>query len=634
MKIPTGFRGSLNMSKLRTVILIVSILLTLLFVVSSEENLISINFEDVDLKVVTNFVSKVTGKNFLLDDRVRGKVTIISPTKIPVDEVYAVFLSVLEVKGFNTVPSGRVIKIVPAAVAKQSPVPIEIGKEISQISPEDKMVTQLIPLEYADGQQLLSVLSPLVSPQGQLTSYTPTNTLILTDISSNIRRIITIINNFDVEGAKLETSIIALKYASAAEIAEKVSSAMESTGATTVAAVPRSIRGRTATLPTSAGGEVTLIPDERINSIIVVANKDDTLKVKSLVEQLDILPPPGRGTIHIYKLKYADAEELAKILSAMPLGKETGGTGKSVVNISADVATRSLIITAEPEDYKQIEEVIDQLDIVRPQVFVEALIADVSMDMMTNLGVEWATLDEPREGEYRGFGETKYSTEQATLYERGLTFSGLIVGAMKGSTDGIPNVGMIIQAYQKKSGFHILSTPQILTLDNQEAKILVGENIPYLTSSRITEQDTVVRSYEYKDVGIELTITPHIGKEDTMKLDIHQKVTKSVTGATDVEAPTTTIREAKTSVAVDDGSTIVIGGLIRDDTTEVLHKVPLLGDIPILGLLFRRKEETSERRNLLIFITPYIIRERERIEELTRKKEELQDTFKKEVKKK
>ncbi len=209
---------------------------------ANEEGLISINFEDVDLRVVTNFVSKVTGQNFLLDDRVKGNVTIISPTKIPVDEVYAVFLSVLEVKGFTTIPSGRVIKIVPAAIAKQSPLPTGIGKDISQISPEDKMVTQLIPLQYADSQQILPILSPLISQQGHLTSYSPTNTLILTDISSNIRKLLTIINNFDIEGAKLETSIISLKYASAAEIAEKVSSAIESAGRTTTTTPARPIR--------------------------------------------------------------------------------------------------------------------------------------------------------------------------------------------------------------------------------------------------------------------------------------------------------------------------------------------------------------------------------------------------------
>jgi general secretion pathway protein D len=286
-----------------------------------------------------------------------------------------------------------------------------------------------------------------------------------------------------------------------------------------------------------------------------------------------------------------------------------------------------LIITAEPEDYNHLKEVIDQLDTVRPQVLVEALIADVSMDVITDLGVEWGTVDAPMDDKYTGFGGTKYSIEQTTLFQRGLTFSGLVIGAMKGTTAGIPNVGMIIQAYSKRTGFKILSTPQILTLDNKEAKILVGENIPYVTSSRVTEQDTVVNSYEYKDVGIELTITPHIGQEDNLKLDIHQKVTALAPGST-TTTPSTTVREAKTSVSVDDGSTIVIGGLIRDDNTKVLYKVPLLGDIWIIGALFRRTEDTTEKRNLLIFITPYIIREKAKIEKLTQEKEELQDKFK------
>lgn len=589
------------------------------------KELISINFEDVDLRIVTNFVSKVTGKNFLLDDRVRGKVTIISPTQIPVEEVYAVFLSVLEVRGFTAIPSGRITKIVPMATARQSSLPTSIGKEISEMPMEDNMITHLIPLDYADSQQIIAILTPLISARGHLTSYQPTNTLIVTDTSSNIHKLLTIINTFDIEGAKLETSIIPLKYASAQTISEKVSSAVESAGRTPITNA-RPTRGAVSRTSASIKGGITLIPDERINSIILVANQDDTLRVRELIEQLDILPPPGRETIHIYKLKYADAEELAKVLSAIPLGKETARKGAKPISISADVSTRSLIVTADPEDYSNIKEVIDQLDSVRPQVFLEVLIADVSMDMMTDLGVEWGTVDESVEGEYRGFGGVKYGA--GSLYEKAVTFSGLIIGAMKGTTSGIPNVGMIIQAYSKKTGFDILSTPQILTLDNKEAKILVGENIPYLTSSRITEQDTVVNSYGYKDVGIELTITPYIGTENNLKLDIYQKVTKLVPTATRTELPVTTIREAKTSVSVDDGSTIVIGGLLRDDSTEVLYKVPLLGDIWILGALFRRTEKKIERRNLLIFITPYIIREKAKIEELTQQKKELQDKFK------
>ncbi|MDD5454674.1 MAG: type II secretion system secretin GspD, partial [Candidatus Ratteibacteria bacterium] len=571
---------------MRTRFAVCAVLIFIMFCnVKCEEELISINFEEVDLRIVTNFVSKVTGKNFLLDDRVRGNVTILSPTKIPVDEVYAVFLSVLEVKGFTAIPSGRVTKIVPIATARQSPLPTGIGKDISEIPMEDKMVTQLIPMQYADSQQLMAILAPLVSSQGHLTSYQPTNTLIVTDTSSNIRRLLTIINNFDIEGAKLETSIIPLKYASAQTIVEKVSSAIESAGRTVAGTAPRPVRGAPATgIPMSVGGGITLIPDERINSVILVANKEDTVRVKELIEQLDILPPPGRETIHIYKLKYANAEELAKVLSAMPLGKDPSQKDQKAVSISADVATRSLIITADPEDYKNIKEVIDQLDSVRPQVFLEALIADVSTDMIAELGIEWGTVDAPIEDEYTGFGGTKYS-EQANLYARALTFSGLVVGAMKGTTSGIPNVGMIIQAYNKRTGFDILSTPQILTLDNKEAKILVGENVPYLSSSRITEDETVVNTYSYKDVGIELTITPYIGIENNLKLDIYQKVTKIVPSTTGTSTPTTTIREAKTSVSVDDGSTIVIGGLIRDDSTKVVHKVPFLGDIWIIGNL-------------------------------------------------
>ncbi|HEX68033.1 MAG TPA: type II secretion system protein GspD [bacterium] len=603
--------------------LLILILLFLSYFLRGEE-LVSINFRDVDISVVTKFVSQVTGKNFLLSDQVRGKVTIISPKKIPRDEVYRVFESILEIKGLVAIPAGNVIKIVPAREAKQYPLPVNIGKEPEKISPEDKMITQLIPLQYADAQQVVSLITPLVSSEGHITSYTPTNTIILSDYSSNLKRILTIIQRIDQPQAKMVTEILPLKYASASQLAQAISQVLESSQKGPTSYRRSSIRRATTSI-TSLLPSPRIIPDERTNSLIVVASLQDMERIKKLVEKLDVPAPRGKERIQVYYLQNADAEELAKVLSSTPLIKKKGEKGvpfKEEISILADKATNSLIISASPQDYEEIEKVIKKLDIPRPQVLVEALIADVSMEKLRELGVEWAGKRTEDSGEI--IGGTKFKMNYAQPEESLALMNGILIGYLKENV-----LGGIIQAYEKDTGFRVLSTPHLLTLDNEEAKIVVGKNVPFVTSSRITEQDTVVRSYEYRDVGIILTITPHINKEGEVRLKIHQEVTNLSPEYILAEAPVTNKREAETTVTVPDKSTVVIGGLIRNDKTEVVHKVPLLGDIPLLGYLFRRKETTFEKRNLLIFITPHIIRTPEVAQELRRKKEkEMKESLK------
>jgi len=579
---------------------------------------VKINFDKVDLRVFIQFVSEVTGKNFLIDDKVRGTVTVISSYKIPVEEVYGVFLHILRGKGFATAPSGKLIKIIPLAQRRQ--YPLEIAKKREEILTEDRLMTQLIIPQYIEGKSLQTLIGPFISPYGHLTLYAPTNTLILTDISSNVRRLLEIVEDFDVAGAELQTTIIPLEYASATKLAGQINQIMGTIGKEFITR-----KGAKTIQPVEQ--KIMMLPYVQTNSLLVVADKTNTDKIKDLIQKLDQPPPPGRETIHIYYLENASAEELSKILSSLvfesPKTVAKGAKGKKV-KIGADKATNSLIITADPEQYQQIESVIEKLDIVRPQVLVQALIADVSLSKMRELGIEWTTLNQPTEGEFRGFAGTRFGG-QPSLYARGLSLAGLVMGVMQGTTEGMPNVAAIIQLYESQAGFNILATPHLLTLDNEEAHIIVGSNIPYVSSARITEQATVVRSYEYRNVGVELTMTPHIGKQDLVRLEIHQKVTTPVLGVG--EAPTTTVREAKTTVSVRDKSTIVIGGLIQDDKAETIQKIPLLGDIPLLGVLFRRKGESIERRNLLIFITPTIVRTREEIAEMVEEKKDEQKRF-------
>lgn len=607
--------------------------LCLLFFITSysigkEKELVSINFNGVDINVVTKFVSEVTGKNFLLSDQVRGKVTIISPTKIPTDEVYKVFESILEIKGLVAIPSGEVIKIIPAREAKQSPLPVNIGKEAREIVSEDRMLTQLVPLEYAEVTQLTPLLSPLITPDGHLTSYAPTNTLIISDYASNIKRILTVINKLDQPSARMETEIISLEFASATQVAQSITQVLESTAGKLPPS--RSYRGSsrvrsTVTIP-SLPSQPRIIPDERTNSLIVVASTPDMERIKKLVRKLDIPAPRGKERIQVYYLENADAEDVAKVLTSTSIlkkGRQTASSSglKQPISIVADKATNSLIISASPQEYEDIEKVIKKLDIMRAQVLVEAIIADINAEKLFNLGVEWAGTKQ--KGEVEVAGGTKFKMNYAKPEETVAGMSGLLIGYLKGGT-----LGGLLQAYQKNTGFNVLSTPHLLTMDNEEAKIVVGKNVPFVTSSRITEQETVVRSYEYRDVGIILTITPHINQEGMVRLKIHQKVTNLTPQSLTAEAPVTNKREAETTVTVQDKATLVIGGLMRNDKTEVISKVPILGDIPLLGYFFRRKETTSEKRNLVIFITPHIVRTAAEAEKIRKEKEEKLKEFK------
>ena len=321
-----------------------------------------------------------------------------------------------------------------------------------------------------------------------------------------------------------------------------------------------------------------------------MASTQELERIKKLVKKLDIPAPKGKERIQVYYLENADAEEVAKVLTSTPILKKKGKvpslSSKQEISIVADKATNSLIISASPQEYEAIEKVIKKLDIMRPQVLVEAIIADISAEKLFHLGVEWAGIK--TEGENSVGGGSKFKVNFAQPEESLATLSGLLIGYLKGET-----VGGLLQAYRKDTGFKVLSTPHLLTMDNQEARIVVGKNVPFVTSSRITEQDTVVRSYEYRDVGIILTLTPHINQEGMVRLEIHQEVTNLTPESLTAEAPVTNKREAETTVIVKDKTTLVIGGLMRDDKTEVINKVPFLGDIPLLGYLFRRKETTS-----------------------------------------
>lgn len=456
--------------------------------------LITMNFKDVDLGVLIKFISDLTQKNFVVDPAVKGRVTILSPRKVSVAEAYKVFLSVLEVNGFTAVPAGEVVKIIKASEAKGKGVETFFGKKTR--TPTDRVITQLYPLKYADASNLAKLLKPLVPRTGLLIPYAETNTLIIIDVLSNIDRLIRIIRQLDVEGVE-ETAVFMLQYARAEKLVPKLKEIfLQKRGR-------RLIKTR-----------VKMISDERTNALIVVAPPKIMADIRMLVERLDQKEAKPRATIHIYSLQNAVAEDLVKVLSQLPgkgAEKKKGGAPlvSKNVQISADKATNTLVIIAEPDEYRVLKQVIEKLDVPRTMVYVEALIVEVSTDKALELGVEWRagnTYNGGYGGGSRGgvwVGGTAGSQGGLNALSTGSLPAGFAAGVVGrevtlGSVS-FPTLGAFIRAVRTDSDFNIISTPQILTLDNEEAVIEVGKNIPFVT--RMT-REPAPRTGPYKALSI------------------------------------------------------------------------------------------------------------------------------------
>ena len=571
---------------------------------------VAIDIENGDITQFIKLISELTNKNFIVDSSVKGKVTIISPKEITVEEAYKVFESVLEVYGFTTVPAGSVIKIVPAIDARSKDIDTLLKDEA--ISPEDKVVTQLIPLKYADPEEIKKAFSPFISKSSVMVSYPPTGMLIVTDMLSNITRLLEIIEAIDVAGTGSEISVIPLEHATADVMASSLNTVFKAT----------SQDAKTA----ESTGSITIVDDERTNSLIVLASAVDTLKVRQLIGLLDKETPRGEGNIHVYYLQNANAEDLAKVLTEIPTGetssagsqdpaKETAVVLSRDVQIIADKATNSLIINANKDDYLILENVIQKLDITRRMVYIEALIMEVNMSKQFELGVQW--YGGKITGSFDGndvvsFGSSNPgSNNLPSITTEGFSFpTGLSLGVLGDAiTIGdltFPSIGAVVRAYGTNSDVHILSTPQIMTLDNEEAEIKVADNIPFLSRKDTSTTGVDYSNYDFKDVGVTLNITPQINQERFVRLKISQKVDQ-VVEQEEIGLPTTLTREATTTISIKDGQTVVIGGLIDETKNNTNYKVPILGDIPVLGHLFRSRTETLDKKNLYIFITPHIV---------------------------
>lgn len=591
------------------------------------------NFKDADIRAVIKFVSAFSHKNYLIDNRVKGKVTIISPESVSKKDAYKVFLSVLDMNGFTIVEAGAVTKIVPLAEGRQKAIPLQTK---GRPSLGDRLITRVVKIKHTDAQQLVAVLRPLLSPNSNLVAYASANMLLLTDSASNIRRILDIIDVLDV-GNTSGVKLITLLYASADKLARTLTGIYSAKGAR-----PRA--------PGAAGG-VKILAYAPQNILVVIGPSSIAEEVATVVRRLDKKPEHAAGNLHIRYLKNADAEAVAKLLGGISSDSAAGAAGakgavavglkplfSNEVKIVADPATNALIITADPSDWKSINRIVDKLDIRRLQVFIEALVIEVRGSTTKQLGLEWLS------GVPLGNGVTLVGGQNfGTLKSTGAAIGGATATAGQtanqvaavaavaslggGLTAGIvrgQTLGGILRALESNGDTNIVSTPNILTMDNEEAEIVVGQNVPFVTGSSSTQAGVAnpFTTIERKDVGLTLRVKPQISQGNSIRLEIFQEISSidlaaNTAGATDI---ITNKRSIKTVILANNEETIVLGGLIRDDVTESVQKVPCLGNIPIAGEIFKFTDVKKQKINLMVFLRPHIINNIEDIQTITQKK--------------
>ncbi|MBN2400969.1 MAG: hypothetical protein JXN64_01075 [Spirochaetes bacterium] len=536
----------------------------------------TLNFKDADITEFINMMGQLIGKNIMLDDKVRGKITISSVKKFPVSHAYQILMSILEVKGLAAIETPSLIKIVPVkdAIKKNTEIIID-GKRHEIKTAEERTVTHLLTIKFAEANEIANALRALKSKDVDIVVYAALNTIILSGISSETDGLIKIAQELDKE------------------LEEKKQ-------------------------------------DEKISS----------------------------GNIHVVHLENADAEQLAAVLSRIPFSENakisqptaaptpaapavrpstrtqratqtlrTAAQPTTKLSIIANKETNSIIIYATPDEFKEIYRIIKELDIVREQVLIEALIVEISADKSWTLGIDWMIGGTSGGNSFGGssiMGSVPNFSANKDYLPSGKTSAlPLTTGFQLGFLSGKEALGFaLLSLSETDKNFNVLSTPQLLTVDNHEAELNIGSEIPVTANTRISDAGTQYESYEYKSVGLKLKITPHITKSSAITLDLYQEANDVLGATTSATLPTLTKRDIQTKVTVHDGKTVVIGGLIKNNKSVEETKIPLLGDIPILGWLFKRQSVSYSKTNLLVFITPHIVTKEERINAITEQKQE------------
>ncbi|MDF3029875.1 MAG: gspD [Moraxellaceae bacterium] len=588
-----------------------------------------VNLKDADISALVSEVAEVTGKNFIVDPRVKGTITVISSKALTATELYELFLGVLSVNGFAAVPSGSAIKIVPDVTAKQFGVPVDINFSRKG----EGLVTRVIRLDNTSAVDLVPILRPMMPQFAHLAAVPGANALVLSDHANNIEALTQIIEQLDGNTGKDEIEVLNLKDARV----EDVVAMLESLTGTGAAPAPG---GR----DTKQLFRVRVVADARSNRLLLKGDAQGRKRLRELIATLD-LPSERLGGVRVFRLKHASAKQVAEVLRGLVTndpGSRGGGSAPAQsgggnaaasapvainaggVGLIADESLNALVVRADPAFMREIMNVVQQLDARRSQVLIQAAIVEVSGDDAKQLGVQWAAGDPAKGVGLINFGTAgtpianiAIAVDQNDPTLVGSISEGASLGFGKEDTDSAGNTtfyGALIQALARVTNANLLSTPSIVTLDNQEAKIVVGQNVPFITGTSTSASNPTTNPFqtiERQDVGITLKVVPHIGEGGTVRLEIEQEVSAVLPTTTGINSADliTSKRSIKTTVLADDGQTIVLGGLIRDDTTKTVSKVPLLGDIPLLGYLFRASSNQKTKQNLLVFLQPTLLRD-------------------------
>jgi general secretion pathway protein D len=571
--------------------------LALLAPLHGEEG-VTLNLKDADIEAVITTVSEITGKNFIVDPRVKGKITIISARPLDADALYQTFLAVLDVHGFAAVPGEGTIKILPAASARQS-AGLVTGE--GDGGGGNDYVTRVFHVDQVKAQELVPILRPLLPQDGHLAAVSHSNALIASGLAGNIDRLEQIIARIDRREDQ-QVEVIRLSYASAAEVV-RVMNSLNSAGKDQV-------------------GGVTLVADERTNSVLLGGAQGERLRYRALITHLDT-PLENEGSVEVIYLNYADARELVRILNGVSRGIQEDGKGGETkgegnVFIEADESSNALVINAPPDVLRSLKSVVRKLDFRRVQIHVEAVIAEVSSETAKEFGIQWGFFDARNEA---GGGVVNFSGSGGGIIDLGVAVNGGNIPVVDGLTlaigdlgSSVINIAAVLRALAADANNNILATPSLMTMDNQEAEIGVGKEVPFVTGSYTStgagsNPTNPFQTYERKNVGLSLKVRPQVNEGDAVKLTIVQEVSSlasTTAGAADL---ITNKRTLSTAVMVDDGETIVLGGLIDEALTDSEQRVPLVGDIPVLGQLFRYDRTEKTKTNLMIFLRPTIVRD-------------------------
>ena len=605
---------------------------------SAEADTVTLNFVNADIEGVVKAVSEITGKNFVLDPRVKGTVNIVSARPVSRALVYEIFLSALRLQGYAAIEDRGVVKIIPEADAKLHQGRT-VGPSDRPRAVGDQIQTQVFTLKYESAAQLVPILRPLIAPANAIAVYPASNTLVITDYAGNLQRIARIIESIDLPGGT-DPVVIPLAHASAVDVAPMVGRMFAET-------------------PGAPGADtsqrLSVVADPRSNSLVARADNPSRIgRLRTLVAMLDT-PTSAAGNLHVVYLKNAEAVKVAETLRAIylgdtatsaaprpvalavaasPLGAPAGTAPPapmalaaapaavlSAGMIQADAATNSILINAPDAIYNNLRAALDKLDVRRAQVYVEALIAEITADKAAEFGIQWQDLSGLGNNDRSLFGGTNFGGPGQNIV--GITAKpasagrGLNIGVIKGvvtipGVGQVINLGLLVRALEADANANILSTPTLLTLDNEEARIVIGQNVPFITGqyalSGAATTPTPFQTVERRDVGLTLRVRPQISEGGTVRLQIYQEVS-SVQDTTNVAGVITNKRSVDSMVLVQDGQIVVIGGLIQDVVKEGVEKVPVLGDIPFLGGLFTYKTRSHSKTNLMVFLRPTVLRD-------------------------